>query len=372
VVQSVFDWAAPMPEGENHGRIANYFLVDRRIKRPSLSQRIYRRIRPLVYPRPPEDLFFLDRWSFAKRISEYIEGRRYSVGILAGIDCSETCIPILRQHCDRMVIDAIDGVYSHVSKLPPHGMLERRRQRNLRDWERGLAPKADAMIYISQRDVDTVFGQGLAEHLGHVHTVPNGIYQDDHSDDVGEVAGFSENDPVIGFLGNMAYGPNVRAYHRLERLIGEARNRLPDLKLLVIGKGVEGGSQSKGVYLTGFVESIWPYVNRADVFVFPMETGAGQQNKMLDVMLARKPIIATSVANAGIGAHNDLHFLERDTDEEIINAILAAFADPARLRAVGDAGHDFVIENFRWPKVADTFERIIFGRNPERSSEILS
>ena len=54
------------------------------------------------------------------------------------------------------------------------------------------------------------------------------------------------------------------------------------------------------VEITGEVDSIWPHLADVDVMVFPMETGGGLQNKVLESIAAGCAVVATSVVDAGI------------------------------------------------------------------------
>ena len=125
--------------------------------------------------------------------------------------------------------------------------------------------------------------------LVRVHVVPNGIF---HAD-APPLARASAANKVIGFLGDMSYGPNISAALRLaERIFPRIRSRLGDATLLIIERDPVPSIRrldGPAISVTGTVENIWPYVARANIFVFPMFEESGLQNKILEAMLCRGP-----------------------------------------------------------------------------------
>jgi hypothetical protein len=125
--------------------------------------------------------------------------------------------------------------------------------------------------------------------LVRVHVVPNGIF---HAD-APPLARASAANKVIGFLGDMSYGPNISVALLLaERIFPRIRSRLGDATLLIIERDPVPSIRrldGPAISVTGTVENIWPYVARANIFVFPMFEESGLQNKILEAMLCRGP-----------------------------------------------------------------------------------
>jgi glycosyltransferase involved in cell wall biosynthesis len=187
---------------------------------------------------------------------------------------------------------------------------------------------------------------------------PNGVFADDYS--TRAVAAAS---PSIGFLGNMGYAPNIAAVRRLREIHRRARETVPDLKLYVIGRNptpeVLEYARDEGVVVTGAVDSIWEYINAVDVFVLPIHSGTGQQNKLLEVLFAGRATISTRIANAGVGARDGESVLIADDDDSTLRQILALLADPAWRRRLGEAGARFVRSRFGWDSIAAQYIELI-------------
>ncbi|HPJ71802.1 MAG TPA: glycosyltransferase, partial [bacterium] len=106
------------------------------------------------------------------------------------------------------------------------------------------------------------------------------------------------------YVGSFGHYPNVEA---VEYLIGEVwpliRREVPDATLTVVGSHptpeilARGGRD--GIEVTGFVESVRPYLDRAAVFVAPMRKGMGMKGKVLEAMVRGKPVVTTSIGIRG-------------------------------------------------------------------------
>ena len=190
--------------------------------------------------------------------------------------------------------------------------------------------------------------------------LPNGVYLQDHS---AERVEFGCR--TVGYLGHMAYPPNIRAALRLQRIFLATHDRLSNTKLVIIGRDpapeIMALAADKRVIVTGTVENIWPYVNGVDVFAFPMETGSGQQNKLLEAMGAAKPVVSSALGNSGIGAKHGESILEVDSDEEIANAIVRLVSDPLAASSIGNSAKRFVEETYSWSSMLRRIDRTLLN-----------
>ncbi|MGY9006975.1 MAG: glycosyltransferase, partial [Alphaproteobacteria bacterium] len=101
-----------------------------------------------------------------------------------------------------------------------------------------------------------------------------------------------------------------------------------------------------GIIVTGEVESPADYISKAALCIDPVQAGAGMQNKMVEFMAMGKPIVATTVANEGIGAEPEAHVVLADGPEDMAEEILKLFSEPDRAAAIGAAARRFVEQNW--------------------------
>jgi glycosyltransferase involved in cell wall biosynthesis len=90
-----------------------------------------------------------------------------------------------------------------------------------------------------------------------------------------------------------------------------------------------------------------------------MQRGAGQQNKLLEVMYAGRPIVATGVANGGIRAVDGESIILADDEEGLRAKVLTLLRDPLLRERIGAAGARFVRQAYGWDEIAAQFARAI-------------
>jgi len=126
----------------------------------------------------------------------------------------------------------------------------------------------------------------------------------------------------------------------------------PKASLMIVGRDprpeVVALGEMEGITVTGEVENPADYISKAALCIDPVQAGAGMQNKMVEFMAMGKPIVATTVANEGIGAEPDAHVILADEPEAMAKEILELFADPDRAATIGAAARKFVEKNWTW------------------------
>jgi glycosyltransferase involved in cell wall biosynthesis len=133
--------------------------------------------------------------------------------------------------------------------------------------------------------------------------------------------------------------PLIRARERRATLTIVGRDPRPEVRAL---------AARDGIAVTGEVPDPADWIARAELCIDPVQAGAGMQNKLIEFMAMARPVVATSVANAGIGAAPGEHLVLADEPQAMADAVLALFADPARRAAMGAAARRFVEDNWTW------------------------
>ena len=298
----------------------------------------------------------LRRW-----LLTYLTKNQYTSVLWAGFGYLDIACAVRRKYRrGRFVLDMIDSPALHFARevsLPSHLLpLRRYITWKWRRMERQVQDTCDATIYISAPDAHAA----RAHPPAWVHTVPNGLFVG--SEPAAKVAERPAG-RVIGFLGNMAYRPNISAVVRLAtRIFPQVLESLPHADLLVIGRSPPpqvSALQSSRVTVTGEVAEIWEHVARATLFVFPMIEGAGMQNKILEVMHAGIPVVTTTIAAAGIGATNGEQLLVGDTDEQIIAHVLRLLTDRELAAGLVARARAFVRSEFSLAPILGRYEAIL-------------
>jgi glycosyltransferase involved in cell wall biosynthesis len=143
------------------------------------------------------------------------------------------------------------------------------------------------------------------------------------------------------------------------------KGQIPDLSLILIGRDplepVRRLRDHPGVTVTDTVENIWPYVNSVDLFLFPLWTGAGLKNKILESMYAGRPVITTPIGNEGINAVSGRDILVCHDPVGFQEEALRLLNSPEDRRRMGEQGRDFMLHRFSWPPILKAYEEIVTG-----------
>ena len=78
----------------------------------------------------------------------------------------------------------------------------------------------------------------------------------------------------------------------------------PDVRLVIVGRNphfrIQALSQLDRVEITGWVDSVLPYLQTATVFVAPLRMGSGTRLKILEAMAAGCAVVTTSLGASGL------------------------------------------------------------------------
>jgi glycosyltransferase involved in cell wall biosynthesis len=169
----------------------------------------------------------------------------------------------------------------------------------------------------------------------------------------------------ILFCGSLDYSPNRNGllwFH--ESIWPLVRQRLPQVKLVVIGKGETGSKFSSlrsdpSVDFIGEVESVVPYYQRCGCVIVPLLEGSGTRIKILEAMSLGNPVISTPIGAEGIEAKHGHEILLADRPEEFAAAISRLLADQQLFDAIRRAGRRLVEEKYEWQTIGDEINRVI-------------
>jgi glycosyltransferase involved in cell wall biosynthesis len=159
------------------------------------------------------------------------------------------------------------------------------------------------------------------------------------------------------------------------------RQRFPELELLIVGRSpapaVRALSELPGVYVTGAVGDVRPFLERAWAFVAPLRIAQGVQNKVLEAMSMNLPVVCTDRVFAGLSEGGFRHGrdLLAAADDDGLEACLTSLLEDARMRAeLADCARQRLAVSYRWNTNMDRFEELLtaaarrpVGRNALRA-----
>jgi sugar transferase (PEP-CTERM/EpsH1 system associated) len=170
----------------------------------------------------------------------------------------------------------------------------------------------------------------------------------------------------IVFTGNMSYRPNMDAVaHFAAKILPQIRREFPDVQLYIVGMdpaaAVRRLADGDRVVVTGRVDDVRPYFDSAAVAVAPLRVARGLQNKVLEAMAMRVPVVASPAAFAGISAVAGRDLLVAENPEDFSRAVVTLLRDPAARERFAAAGRTCVETNHNWGQLLERLEGLVAG-----------
>jgi glycosyltransferase involved in cell wall biosynthesis len=168
----------------------------------------------------------------------------------------------------------------------------------------------------------------------------------------------------IVFTGSMDWLPNEDAIsYFIEQIMPRIKQAIPDATLTVVGRNpyrslLELAKRDASIIVTGRVDDVRPYMERAAAYVVPLRIGGGTRLKIYEAMAMEKAIVSTSIGAEGLPVKDGAELLLADTAEKFAKAVVGVLRDKQTARALGARAATTVREQFGWEKVAERFGRI--------------
>ena len=258
-------------------------------------------------------------------------------------------------YADKIVLDQIDALSLNMQRRaraennPILKTLFYLEYANMKRYER--APKKYAACVITS-EIDK---QALGDDS--IYVIPNGVDIDYFS------PAQDEKDIDLIFTGNMGYFPNVDSMLYLcNKILPKILCRCPSIKLYIVGinptSKVNKLADNKHIFVTGFVDDVRKYLNRAKVFVAPLRSGSGIQNKILEAMACGLPVVTTSYGNAAIKANVDQHLAVADDPSQFAEKVITILNSSPLRRMLGINARAYMEREFTWSRRSQRLEEV--------------
>ncbi|HEV8357815.1 MAG TPA: glycosyltransferase family 4 protein [Gemmatimonadales bacterium] len=219
--------------------------------------------------------------------------------------------------------------------------------RKMRRLERRVYRAADSVWVCSRAEAELV---ASFAPTARVLVVPNGV----------DGSAFVSNGPPpirsrrLLFFGRLDYYPNLDGLrHFCERVLPVIRHRIPDVELLIVGRGAEREvaeleRAGPGVRVVGWVENIASALADASLVVVPLRSGGGTRLKILEALAMARPVVATSIGAEGLDLRPGEEIALADTPEDFADEVVRLLTDPEAAVRLGASGRRAVLRQYDW------------------------
>jgi sugar transferase (PEP-CTERM/EpsH1 system associated) len=294
---------------------------------------------------------------FSKRIKKEITNRINALQISTTYcQLSRTALYAEDLTC-RKVLDFQDAFSTNYLRLSENTggiqkMFYKREYKTMHAFEKKVIGSFDYCTIISAFDKSQIYDPSDS-----IVVVPNGVDTEYYSS-----TNKQENYDLL-FVGNLSYLPNKNAvYFLVQNILPLLLKVNPNLTIRIVGADTPKeifALANANVHVSGFVAEIREVYDTAKLFVAPLFTGAGLQNKILEAMSMQIPCITTSVVNKSLDGQDNIHLLIANNEQEFVSKIESLISSAALRVKLSSSAREFVAQSFSWETANKKLKEIL-------------
>ncbi len=294
---------------------------------------------------------------FSGAMAQYVDSRRGAA---------------LRRVMDFVDVDSDKWLQYAATQTWPMNWIYRREARCLLPYERRIASRFDASVFVSESEA-ALFRSLAPESAARVWGIHNGVDTAYFDPALESPAPYPLHDKPIVFTGAMDYWANVDAVTWFAKeVLPAVRARDEDARFYIVGarpsEAVLALKRLPGVAVVGAVEDIRPYIAHAALAVAPLRIARGVQNKVLEAMAMAKTVVASPQALDGIVCELGREVLLAQDAPGFAAAVVALLQSGADAQ-LQNAARARVLADYSWETNLRKFERLLEGAPPDEAAQ---
>jgi polysaccharide biosynthesis protein PslH len=310
------------------------------------------------------------RYFWSPRLNEAIREAGSFDRVL--VHCAFMAEYVIDMACEIKILDYVDidsGKWSDYQnyKGQPLSLAYGWEAKKLRRYESEVAPHFTSCTVTTKNELAEFHSLGVSIPCT---VVSNGVDLE-YFNPKGRVEGST---PIIVFVGRMDYFPNVDGILEFTRnVFPRVRATVPNVELRIVGadptRSVFRLNRVPGIKVTGYVPDIRPHVADASVAIAPLRIARGTQNKVLEMMAAGIPVVATPEAAKGVQAVAGEHLMVAGNAEEFASHVVELLRNRDLRRKFSEAGRKQVEKAHSWPAAMTILDDVLqLSESPPRAS----
>jgi len=219
--------------------------------------------------------------------------------------------------------------------------------KKLYNFEKNICPRYRKCVVVSDTDRKI-----LSEmcHNDNFITIPNGVDSDYFSPD----DSFSPLPHSLIWTGGMNSPYNHDAVdYFLDQILPLIKQQIPDVRSFFVGKSPtdklkEMARNDSYIEVTGYVEDVRPFMNKALIFIAPIRSGSGTKIKILNALSQAKAVVTTSIGAEGIDVLDNENIMIADDPVEFSHKVIYLLKNPETARIMGKKGRELIKKKYDW------------------------
>lgn len=245
-------------------------------------------------------------------------------------------------------------------KRLPQAVYSWIQSKRIHQYEGNLCRASDLVIAVSEED-QIILSQYRDDDKTAI--LPSGIFVDDYAIPDKEID-LPEN--AVVFTGKMDYRPNVDA---MLWFADHILPQIPEANLTIVGQKpharIQHLPERDNITLTGWVDTVPPYLHASDVYIAPLRMGSGTRLKILEAMASGCAIVATTIAAAGLTGDAKSAMIIADTELDFAEAIRQLLNNPDKRQELGECAKKMIKAQYDWsvlvPRLLKAYQEVGIG-----------
>ena len=314
--------------------------------------------RSLVSLHSFEHLLVARRVEFLARLQQLIERGGFDIVQVEFVQMAALKFQLPSDRRFRTVLDEHNIEFDIVKRTASAQVSAARRLYSAIDWRKLKREETRAWRWFDGVSVTSERDGAILKELSpgtKLSVVPNGVDIELFQPPSAE----PEPDSLL-FFGAMNYYPNADGLsYFLERVFPLILAKRPSTKLRVVGPAPDSVKRLQGpnVEVTGFVDAVEPYIDRAAAVIVPLRLGGGTRLKIVEAMAKAKAIVSTRVGAEGIDVVNGESALLADDPQGFAAHVESVLSDRALAGRLGASARKLAEDRYSWPALVQGLER---------------
>lgn len=169
-----------------------------------------------------------------------------------------------------------------------------------------------------------------------------------------------EPDNIL-FFGAINYYPNTDGLlFFLDEVFPLIKQQRPSARLTIVGQLPPPSITSRAssdIVVTGLVDDVRTYINRASVVIVPLRIGGGTRLKIVEAMSMGKPIVSTQLGAEGIEVKHNQDILLADTAPDFAREVVRVLEDDSLAQQLGQAARQRAVAQYSWRDAVQRLEK---------------
>lgn len=188
-----------------------------------------------------------------------------------------------------------------------------------------------------------------------VFIVPQGIEPDFKKAPAAE--GPSQ-EKILIFTGDMSFSPNIDAVqYFVEKIYPLVKAEVPDVAFDIVGtkpaeEVIALSTRDPSIRVTGHVDDMGAYLQKAKVYVVPLCGGSGIRTKILEAFHHGRAVVSTQNALEGIAAVSGKEVLIADSPGAFAKDVVRLLKDETLRRELAQNAFSLVTSRYAWQRIA--------------------